>query len=121
VWKEQAKFMEHADKMQAEVAKLNAAAKTGNLDNLKTAFGPAAQSCKAATTLPQPLRRRGWCQATGARPLLCAHKKASTGAGFLHGGKNRAREGCAARLAGFRLGQQLLDQLVQLGKVGAPI
>ena len=47
VWTEQAKFQEHADKFQAEAAKLAAAAKTGRLDNLKAAFGPAANSCKA--------------------------------------------------------------------------
>ena len=47
VWKEKAKFTEHADKFQAESAKLVAAAKTGDLAQLKNAFGPAAQSCKA--------------------------------------------------------------------------
>jgi len=47
IWKEQAKFKGAADKMQAEVVKLAAAAKTGNLDNLKAAFGPAADACKA--------------------------------------------------------------------------
>jgi cytochrome c556 len=47
VWKEQAKFHDLSGKMEAEVVKLNAAAKTGNLDNLKTAFGPAANSCKS--------------------------------------------------------------------------
>lgn len=47
IWKEEAKFHDLGDKMQAEVVKLNAAAKTGNLDNLKTAFGPAANSCKS--------------------------------------------------------------------------
>jgi cytochrome c556 len=47
IWKESAKFKEAADKNQAEIAKLVAAAKTGNLDNLKAAFGPAAQTCKA--------------------------------------------------------------------------
>ena len=47
IWKEQNEFKAKADKMQAEVQKLAAAAKTGNLDNLKAAFGPAAQSCKA--------------------------------------------------------------------------
>lgn len=47
VWAEPAKFKAASDKMQAEVAKLAAAAKTGNLDNLKAAFGPAAASCKA--------------------------------------------------------------------------
>ncbi|MFM7002050.1 MAG: c-type cytochrome [Limnohabitans sp.] len=47
IWKESAKFKEAADKFQAEVVKLNAAAKTGNLDNLKAAFGSAAPTCKA--------------------------------------------------------------------------
>jgi cytochrome c556 len=47
IWTEQAKFRGAADKMQSEVSKLAAAAKTGNLDNLKAAFGPAANSCKA--------------------------------------------------------------------------
>ena len=47
VWKEQAKFKDLADKMQAETVKLAAAAKTGDLDKLKAAFGPAAASCKA--------------------------------------------------------------------------
>lgn len=47
IWKEQARYKEGADKMQAEMVKLAAAAKTGNLDNLKAAFGPAAGTCKA--------------------------------------------------------------------------
>lgn len=47
IWKEAAKFKEASEKMQAEVAKLNVAAKAGNLDALKAAFGPAAASCKA--------------------------------------------------------------------------
>lgn len=47
IWKEQAKFKDHADKMQAETVKLAAAAKTGSLDNLKKAFGDTASSCKA--------------------------------------------------------------------------
>ena len=47
VWTETAKFQEHAEKLQAETVKLAAAAKTGNLDNLKSAFGPTASSCKA--------------------------------------------------------------------------
>lgn len=47
VWTEQAKFKAASEKMQAEVAKLNAAAKTGNLDAIKTAFGATAASCKA--------------------------------------------------------------------------
>ena len=47
IWTEQAKFKEHSEKLQAESAKLAAAAKTGNLDNLKAAFGPTAGTCKA--------------------------------------------------------------------------
>jgi len=47
IWKEQAKFKEGADKMQAEMVKLAAAAKTNNLDNLKTAFSATAGTCKA--------------------------------------------------------------------------
>ena len=47
VWKEQAKFNDLAGKMEAEAVKLNAAAKAGNVDSLKAAFGPAASSCKS--------------------------------------------------------------------------
>lgn len=47
IWTEQAKFKESSDKLQAETAKLAAAAKTGNLDSVKTAFGSVGQTCKA--------------------------------------------------------------------------
>jgi cytochrome c556 len=47
IWSEADKFKASATKMQDEVAKLNAAAKTGDLAQLKTAFGSAAQTCKA--------------------------------------------------------------------------
>jgi cytochrome c556 len=47
IWTERAKFDEAAKKMQDEVTKLAAAARTNNLDNLKAAFGNAANSCKA--------------------------------------------------------------------------
>ena len=47
IWAEQAKYKEHGDKLEAESVKLAAAAKTGNLDNLKAAFGAAAGTCKA--------------------------------------------------------------------------
>jgi hypothetical protein len=47
IWTESAKYKESADKMQAELGKLAVAAKAGNLDALKTAFGPAAATCKA--------------------------------------------------------------------------
>lgn len=47
VWKEQPKFRAAAEKMQAEVVKLDAAAKTGNLDAIKAAVGAVGGSCKA--------------------------------------------------------------------------
>ena len=47
IWKESGKFKEAADKFQAETVKLQAAAKTGNLDAIKTAFGATGASCKA--------------------------------------------------------------------------
>ncbi len=47
IWKEATKYKDAADKMQAEIGKLNVAAKSGNIDALKAAFGPAAASCKA--------------------------------------------------------------------------
>jgi len=46
-WSQKAKFDEHANKFVAESSKLAAAAKTGDLAQLKAAFGPAAQTCKA--------------------------------------------------------------------------
>ncbi len=46
IWKDSAKYKEAADKMQAEMVKLSAAAKAGNVEALKTAFGPAAATCK---------------------------------------------------------------------------
>ncbi|MBC7601129.1 MAG: cytochrome c [Ramlibacter sp.] len=46
IWTEQVKFKEHSDKLGVETTKLVAAAKTNNLDNLKTAFGATAQTCK---------------------------------------------------------------------------
>lgn len=47
VWSEKAKFDDHANQMVGEAGKLVAAAKTGDLAQLKAAFGPAAQTCKA--------------------------------------------------------------------------
>ena len=47
IWKEQEKFKEGSEKMQAEVAKLSAAAKSGDLGMIKTAFGATGQACKA--------------------------------------------------------------------------
>ena len=47
IWTDAAKFKEAADKMQAEMTKLSAAAKTGNADALKAAFGTTAPTCKA--------------------------------------------------------------------------
>ena len=47
IWMDQAKFKQASETMMADVAKLNVAAKTGNLDQIKAAFGNAAGSCKA--------------------------------------------------------------------------
>lgn len=47
IWKNRAKFDSAATKTQEELVKLATAAKAGNLDALKSAFGPAASSCKA--------------------------------------------------------------------------
>ena len=45
IWKEPAKFKEHADNMQTEMSKLAAAAKTGNLDSIKTAVNATGGAC----------------------------------------------------------------------------
>jgi cytochrome c556 len=47
IWKEMDKVKAGATKMQEELGKLNAAAKAGNADQLKAAFGEAAKTCKA--------------------------------------------------------------------------
>ena len=46
-WKELPKFKEMEQKMITEVGKVSVAAKSGNLEQLKAAFGPASQTCKA--------------------------------------------------------------------------
>jgi cytochrome c556 len=46
VWTDNAKFKEAAEKMQAEVIKLAVAAKTGKLEDLKTAVGATGGTCK---------------------------------------------------------------------------
>jgi cytochrome c556 len=47
IWSEADKFKAGMSKMVEETAKLNAAARTGDLAQLKTAFGAAAQTCKS--------------------------------------------------------------------------
>jgi cytochrome c556 len=47
IWRERAKFDAAADKMQAEMGKLAAASKTGNLDAIKAAFQATGATCKA--------------------------------------------------------------------------
>lgn len=47
IWKESDKVKAAAARYQEEATKLAAAAKTGQLDALKTAFGATAQTCKA--------------------------------------------------------------------------
>ena len=46
IWKEMAKFKEYNEALQAATVKLAAAAKTGNLDQVKAAFGATAGTCK---------------------------------------------------------------------------
>jgi cytochrome c556 len=47
IWAEQAKFKEHNEKLVGETGKLLVAARTNNLDTLKTAFGSTADTCKS--------------------------------------------------------------------------
>lgn len=47
IWKEHDKFVGGSDKLQADTAKLSAAAKSGDLAAIKTAFGAAGQTCKS--------------------------------------------------------------------------
>jgi cytochrome c556 len=47
IWTEAAKFKEAGDKMQVEMAKFSAAAKTGSLDNIKAALPGLGGACKA--------------------------------------------------------------------------
>jgi cytochrome c556 len=47
IWSEPAKFKEANEKLQAEMTKLVAATKTGNLDSIKASVGAVGGSCKA--------------------------------------------------------------------------
>jgi cytochrome c556 len=47
IWTEQAKFRDLGQKMQAEVVKLQAASRTGDLEALKTAYRSTSDACKA--------------------------------------------------------------------------
>lgn len=47
IWKDSAKVKDLAEKMQAEAVKLEAAAKSGNLDSVKAAVGDLGKACKA--------------------------------------------------------------------------
>ena len=47
IWTQQVKFKESSEKLVAEAVKLNAAAKTGNLDNLKETFRATARTCQS--------------------------------------------------------------------------
>lgn len=47
IWAKKADFDAKAKAMQDEMVKVAAAAKTGNIDQIKSAFGAAGQSCKA--------------------------------------------------------------------------
>ena len=47
IWKESDKFQAAAKDFQDQAAKLDAAAKSGNLDAVKAAFGDTGKTCKA--------------------------------------------------------------------------
>jgi hypothetical protein len=47
IWKDNGKFKEYAGKLQTESVKLVAAAKSGNQDAFKSAFGATAGTCKS--------------------------------------------------------------------------
>jgi len=47
IWTEMDKFRAGATKMQDEMVKFNAAAKTGNIDTIKAAAGETGKACKA--------------------------------------------------------------------------
>jgi cytochrome c556 len=47
IWTDGAKFKAGSDKLIGDMDRLNAAAKTGNLDQIKAAFGTAGANCKA--------------------------------------------------------------------------
>lgn len=46
IWSDKAKFNGYAEKMEAEMGKLSAAAKTGSLDSIKLAVGAVGGTCK---------------------------------------------------------------------------
>ena len=46
IWTDKVKFNGYAEKMQTEMAKLNAAAKTGSLDNIKATMAGVGGTCK---------------------------------------------------------------------------
>jgi cytochrome c556 len=46
IWTEQARFREHNDRMVAQTGRLLTAARTQNLDQIKAAYGAAANTCK---------------------------------------------------------------------------
>ena len=47
IWTDNAKFKDASEKMQGEMVKLAAAARTGNLDSIKVAVGATGGACKA--------------------------------------------------------------------------
>lgn len=47
VWKDNAKFVQASENLQGDVAKLQAAAQSGDLAQVRTAFGAVGASCKA--------------------------------------------------------------------------
>jgi cytochrome c556 len=46
IWSDRAKFNDYAEKMQSEMVKLSALAKTGNQENIKAAVAAVGSNCK---------------------------------------------------------------------------
>jgi cytochrome c556 len=46
IWAEPARFRQHGDRLAAETARLLAATRTQDLDQIKAAYGAAANTCK---------------------------------------------------------------------------
>jgi cytochrome c556 len=47
IWTDNAKFIEASKRLEMATAQLSTAAKSGDLAQVKTAFGTVAQACKA--------------------------------------------------------------------------
>ena len=103
IWKEKARFDETARKIQDDVAKLNAAAKTGNLDQIKAAVGAVGPDVQVLPRqLPEGMMSSP--RRLGGRPERAASRDRvpdlGTGANTAASGlprRSRARPGASSR------------------------